>query len=100
MVKHIVLWTLKEPAHGPAAEQIALEMKSRIEALGDCVPGIVSIEVGLDFSRTNASADVALCSEFADRSALEAYQVHPRHREVAEFVGRVTSSRMVLDYEA
>lgn len=100
MVKHIVLWTLRETADGTTAEQIALEMKSRIEALADCVPGIVALDVGLDFSRTKASADVALCSAFEDRSALEAYQVHPRHREVAEFVGRVTASRMVVDYEA
>lgn len=99
MVKHIVLWTLKEPAEGTTAEQIALEMKSRIEALADCVPGIVAIEVGLDVSRTNASADVALYSEFADAEALAAYQVHPAHREVAEFVGRVTTSRVVADYE-
>jgi hypothetical protein len=100
MVRHIVLWTLKETSDGTTAERIALEMKSRIEALADCVPGIVAIEVGLDFSRTKASADVALCSSFEDLAALEAYQVHPRHREVAEFVGSVTSSRVVVDYEA
>lgn len=99
MVKHIVLWTLKDPAEGRSAEQVALEMKSRIEALAGSVPGIVSIEVGLDLSRTNASADVALYSEFADLEALQAYQVHPAHREVAEFVGSVTVSRVVADYE-
>lgn len=105
MVRHIVLWTLREPADGKAAdgkaaEQVALEMKKRIEALADCVPGLLSIEVGLDFSRTNASADVALYSEFEDRAALAAYQVHPAHREVAEYVGSVTASRLVVDYEA
>ncbi|MDZ4178137.1 MAG: Dabb family protein [Coriobacteriia bacterium] len=100
MIKHIVLWTLEPFADGRSAEENALQIKQRAEALAGIVPGLLHIEVGIDFSRTDASADVALYSEFADRDSLDAYQVHPEHVAVAEFVGAVRSGRWVADYEA
>lgn len=99
MVKHIVFWTLKETAHGRSAEQNAHEIKSRLEALNGRIPGLVKLEVGMDFSRSDFSADVALYSEFVDREALAAYQVHPEHVEIADFVAVVRETRAVADYE-
>lgn len=99
MVKHIVFWTLQETAHGRTAEQNALEIKSRLEALNGRIPGLLKLEVGLDFSRGDSSADVALYSEFVDRDALAAYQVHPEHVEIADFVAVVRETRAVADYE-
>lgn len=99
MVKHIVLWTLKESAEGRSAHENALEMKSQLEALRGIVPGLLDIEVGIDFSRTESSADVALYSEFTDRQALAAYQVHPAHVAAAGFANRVRVERIIADYE-
>lgn len=99
MVKHIVLWTLQRTAHGRTAEQNAREIKSRLEALNGRIPGLVKLEVGIDFSRGDFSADVALYSEFVDRDALAAYQVHPEHVEIADFVAVVRETRAVADYE-
>jgi hypothetical protein len=99
MVKHIVLWTLKEFADGRTAEDNALEIKSRLEALSGRMPGLLELEVGIDFSRTAFSADVALYSEFVDRAALEAYQVHPEHVAIADFTAVVRETRAVADYE-
>jgi hypothetical protein len=99
MVKHIVFWTLKESAAGRSKEDNALEMKRQLEALNGRIPGLVSLEVGIDFSRTEASADAALFSVFEDKEALSVYQNHPEHLAIREFVGRVRDQRYVVDYE-
>ena len=98
MVKHIVLWTLTETAEGNTVAANALRMKSRLEALNGKIPGMLKLEVGIDVSRTDASADVALYSEFKDAKALAAYQEHPLHLEVAQFIGTIRKTRLVSDY--
>ncbi len=99
MVKHIVLWTLKESAGGRTAAENADEIKARLERLNGRIPGLVHLEVGVDFSRGDASADVALYSELADREALRAYQAHPEHAAVVEFINTVRATRIVADYD-
>ena len=99
MVKHIVFWTLKESAEGRSAQQNAQDMKVRLEALSNRIPGLLKLEVGIDFGRTEASADVALYSEFTDRDALTRYKDHPEHIAVADFVGKIRQERTVVDYE-
>jgi len=37
-------------------------------------------------------------SEHHDNAALEAYQIHPAHIEVATWIGTVISDRAVVDY--
>ncbi|NTU52650.1 MAG: Dabb family protein [Chlorobiaceae bacterium] len=99
MVKHIVMWRLRDEAHGNSAEVNACIIREKLEALGGGIPGLVSIEVGIDFSRTDSSADVVLFSEFIDQAALEAYQRHPEHVALKPFIGGATSERRLVDYE-
>ena len=99
MIRHIVVWKLKPSAEGRTASENAAEIKSRLETLKGLVPGLLKLEVGIDFSRTPASADVALYSEFADREALRAYTVHPEHVAVAEFTVPLRVGRTICDYE-
>ena len=99
MVKHLVFWKLQDFADGKPAAQNALRIKEALEALRGRIPGLVTIEVGIDFSKTADSADVALYTEFTDRAALDAYQDHPDHKSAAKFIGAVRQSRTVVDYE-
>lgn len=99
MVKHIVMWRLMEEAHGNNAEVNACLIKEKLEALSGRIPGLISIEIGVDFSRTGSSADVVLVSAFTDQSALEAYQRHPEHQALVPFIGGASSERRVVDYE-
>lgn len=99
MIKHIVLWKLKETAEGRSAAENALEVKRRLEALNGRIPGMLRLEVGIDFSKEDASSDVALYSEFESRAALDVYQSHPLHEEVKGFVMAVRSERRLVDYE-
>ncbi|MDQ6981110.1 MAG: Dabb family protein [Ghiorsea sp.] len=92
MIKHIVMWTLHD-------KKDAIMVKKTLEGLKDKVPSIIDIEVGIDFSATDASADVVLYSTFASRDDLNAYVAHPDHQTVIPMMQRVTTSRKVVDYE-
>ena len=98
MVKHIVLFKLKDRAEGASREDNARLAKERLEALRGKIPGLLELAVGLNPDPNDASYDLVLDSSFASREALAAYQVHPEHRAVADFIGRVRESRTVADY--
>lgn len=99
MIKHIVTWRLKEYAEGNDKATNAQLMKTKLEALRGQIEGLLAIEVGIDFSATDASMDVVLYSEFPDRAALAAYQAHPAHQAVVAFIKEVVSARQLVDYE-
>lgn len=99
MVKHIVFWTLKPYAEGRPAAENALEVKARLESLRGRIPGLLFLEVGIDFGHGEMSADIALYSEFTDRDSLKGYQEHPEHLAVVDFLRRVRDQRIVVDYE-
>lgn len=99
MVKHVVMLRLKDQAHGNQKEANARLIKQKIEALRDQIPGILRLEVGLDYSGTEASADLCLYSEFSSRAALDAYQEHPAHKAILPFIAEARSERRLVDYE-
>ena len=99
MVKHIVLWKLKETAGGRTRTENAAFIKRELEALRGVVPGLIRIEVGFDFSASESSSDLALYSEFESRAALDAYQNHPAHKAVMPAIMDARSERRVVDYE-
>ena len=98
MIKHIVLWKLKEFSEGAGREQNAQRMKTELEALRGVIPQILRIEVGINVIPSDAAYDVALVAEFADEKELDLYQKHPAHLKAADFVGKVRESRVVVDY--
>ena len=59
MVKHIVLWKLKETAGGRSRAENAALIKKVLEELRGVIPGLLEIEVGVDFLHSEQSADVA-----------------------------------------
>ena len=100
MIKHIVVWKFKDSAHGNDRATNARLAKEKLESLRGQIPGLLHIEVGIDFSAGPASGDAVLVSEFASREALAVYQAHPLHLAVVPFVAEVASERRVVDYEA
>lgn len=98
MIRHIVLWRL----NGDTPEQkepAARAIKAALEGLNGKIPGLLRLEVGLDFSRGPDSADVALYSEFVSREALHAYHDHPEHLKVIPLVKTARCERRVVDFE-
>ena len=99
MVKHIVIWKLKDSANGQSKDANARAIKEKLEALVGVVPGLLTAEVGFDFRGSGESADAGLYSEFESREAFEAFLSHPAHKEVQPFVKEARSERMMIDYE-
>ena len=99
MIVHIVFWRLHDTANGKSKQENAREMKARFEALRSIIGGLRRLDFGIDFAATDQSSDVALYTEFDSRDALDAYQAHPAHQEVAAFLGPLRTERRVVDYE-
>ncbi len=99
MIKHIVLWNVKEHVDGLDRPQIAAKMKHDLEALRSVIPAIHHLEVGVNCIPSDAACDVALYAEFASRSDLDTYMNHPAHQAVVGFVRSVVTARHVVDYE-
>lgn len=98
MLKHIVLWKLKEKAGGASGAENAPELKRRLENLKPLIPDIVDLKVGFDFRHPAPSYEICLDSLFKDAQGLENYQKHPEHLKVAAYVKEVTSERAAVDY--
>lgn len=99
MIRHIVMWKLKDHAEGADKAANMARMKALLEGCRDLVPGMGRLEVGLATPGLEATYDVVLVSEFASAAALEAYQQHPRHVAIKPFIGAVRLERQCVDYE-
>ncbi|PHV05820.1 stress responsive protein [Janthinobacterium sp. BJB412] len=99
MIKHIVLWKLKEHAEGADRASNAAKMKTMLDACANLVPGILKLEAVVAQPGLEATYDVVLYSEFTDKAALDAYQNHPEHVALKPFFGAVRDARQCMDYE-
>ena len=99
MVKHVILWQLKEDLAVSDKEEVKKGIKAGLESLTGKIPGLVEIKVEIN-PLPSSNADVMLDSTFESEDALKAYAVHPEHVKVAdENVRPYTSSRVCMDYE-
>ncbi len=99
MLKHIVMWKFKEAAEGATKEENLLKAKSLLDALPPGIPQIKMFEVGIDILHSDTSYDLILISGFDDESSLVAYQKHPEHVAVVEFLRKVQAAKIVVDFK-
>ena len=92
MVKHIVMYTLKETEDKDAAVKF---IASTLEPLVGKIPGLLHLEV----RRSNQGMDYALYSEFESAQALAEYAVHPLHLAAKEQFHHLIATRVSADYE-
>ena len=99
MVKHIILWQLKDELSEEEKKVVRAGIKEGLEGLQGKVPGLVEIKVQTEYLATS-NVDVMLDSTFEDEAALKGYAVHPAHVEVADTKVRpYTKTRACIDYE-
>jgi len=100
MIKHIVFFKLAENAEGRTRAENAIYIKNELEALKNLIPEIRLIEVGINSPEApEGNFDIALNSEFDTMADLDTYQVHPEHKRVAAYIGKVRTDRACVDYE-
>ena len=92
MVKHIVLFKLKDKADIQRAADALNGMRGKIE-------GLVDIEVGTDFLDSERSFDIALTCTLTDKTALDVYQSHPAHLPAKKLLADLRESSYSVDYE-
>ncbi len=98
MIRHIVFWKLKQEAEGASAEENGKKLAALFSQLQGKIEGLISIDSGLDFNRSDAAYDFALSTTFETEEALNFYQAHPEHQKIVAFVRNITSERRVVDY--
>ena len=99
MVKHVILWTLKDQYSGAQMEEIKAGIKEGLEGLMGQIPGLLEIHVQTE-SLPSSNVDIMLDTTFESAEALRGYSVHPAHVAVAD--GKVrpyTATRSCMDFE-
>lgn len=98
MIKHIVMFRFRKYAESNNKQGNMQMLKAYLEALPAQINEIKFFQVGVNFFEAPAAYDLVLVSEFLTKEALYSYQQHPEHLKVADFVGKVCESRIVVDY--
>ena len=99
MVKHIILWQLKDELSDEEKAKVRADIKVGLEGLAGKIPGLIDIHVQTEML-DSSNADLMLDSTFEDADSLKGYAVHPEHVAVADGVVRPnTKSRVCIDYE-
>ncbi len=100
MIKHFVMWKLKDEAEGASKVENIEKMRRLLEGCSALVPGIGRFEVGVAEAGYASTYDVVLHSEFDDTEALNGYLQHPQHQALVAFIRAVTEARQCVDYTA
>ena len=99
MIKHTIIWNLKDTLTDEEKQNVKLSAKQNLEALVGKIDGLIELKVIIDFLPTS-NGEMMLDSTFESFEALKAYAIHPAHQAVAnEFVRPYTSSRSCVDFE-
>ncbi len=99
MIKHIVMFKLKA-AEGRTEYENALEAKKRFDKVIEGVDALKRGELVINSKEApDSNYTVALICEFDDIDGLNAYQVHPIHKEFGAFISGIKTDRACIDYE-
>ena len=98
MVKHIIIWNFKEDLSADERAIAAEKIKTGLEGLIGQIDGLTEIKVFTN-PLESSNGDIILDSTFTDESALKAYQVNPKHIEVATFVRSIVGTLKCFDFE-
>jgi Stress responsive A/B Barrel Domain len=91
MVVHMVLFKFSSTSE---AEEAVL----RLQGMVGKIPGLLGVEAGLDFTRSERSFDVGLVTRHTDAEALAVYQGHPAHQEVVAFIRPRATASAAADF--
>ncbi|MBR2975826.1 MAG: Dabb family protein [Alistipes sp.] len=98
MIRHIVMWKFRRDLD-ESPQQIAQQMKSRLEALNGKIEGLLRAEVGVNMKETASSFDAVLTADFTSWEAMEAYKINPLHVVISDYCKERREERVDVDYE-
>lgn len=98
MLKHIVLFKLREDVSVEKKLQVMNQFKEAIEALPAKIDVIRKIEVGLNIN-PGETWNIALYSEFDTLEDVKTYATHPDHVIAGKILAETKESRSCVDYQ-
>lgn len=102
MIRHVVMWKLKDEAEGASREKNAEKMKLILEGLKINIEEIKNVEVGINISEEDAEAgrpyDVVLISDFETELDYTMYTRNEHHKKAVKFINSVIEDRNFVDY--
>lgn len=99
MLRHIVMFKLKNEAEGATKQENAVKIKTMLDRLPALIPEIKYYEVGINQTDSERAFDICLISHFENWKTLESYRNHPEHIKAVEFILKVNERSAVADYE-
>jgi hypothetical protein len=98
MIKHIVLFKLKDNLSEEEKLEITDNFRNAIEALPSVIPSIRAISVRPNLNPVE-SWDICLDSAFDTLEDVDAYSINPAHVAAASILKNVKQDRACVDYE-
>ena len=100
MIKHIIFWRFRpEIRNGDAQQrrQMIQQMNQSAKNMVGKIDGLICAEVAENTAPNGC--DFVYYAEFSSKQALEAYQMHPLHKQHQQMSADWLESREVCDYE-
>ena len=94
MVVHIVTFKFKEENK----KANIIQAKQMLENLMGAVPSLRSIDVGVNFVKSDRAMDLSLIATFEGKEGLDIYDMHPEHQKVVTFIKSVAEYSKASDY--
>lgn len=103
MIRHVVMWKLKDEAEGASKEKNAQKMKLILEGLKINIEEIKNVEVGINIKNedeeTGSAYDVVLISDFESELDYTMYTRSTHHKKAVKFINSVIAERHFVDYK-
>lgn len=99
MIKHIVLFKLKEFENEDQKAVVRNKITHALLALKGKIEVLKYIEVGQNYELMSSSYDMCLITHFETLKDLEIYRSHPEHLKVVELIKPNATGRAVIDFE-
>lgn len=98
MVRHVVMWKFK-PVEGKTPKEIAEDIKEQYQSIMGLVPGLKSVEVGINRNDSATAYDAILIEDFDSWKDLAEYKADPMRDKVAKFAEQFVDIRARVEYE-
>lgn len=100
MVRHVILWKLREDLTAEEMDKVRKEAKEHLEGLVGVVPGLKEMHININPLPSTKNCDMMLDALLESEDALKGYSGNPNHVKVADtYVRPFTAQRTCFDYE-
>ena len=98
MIRHVVMWQLKEYAQDRTKEENLKYIKEKMEALPEQIDCLLSMEVNFNINDKPGMFDAVAVSTFKSLRDIMKYRLHPAHKYITEYIALVRDGRASVDY--